>query len=232
LAVATTIARESRAKTLIERVDYFAANTYALRREPEHLRERAEATLEAATDLGNITRRAQSEIWLGWADAEAGDLAGGIARMRRHIDELSAIAAELYVEYDLALIAIALGRMGQFEEGFRTIEESFSLIERSGQLWYEAEMHRVKGELLLAKDASNAAQAEQSFRAAIEIARRQKAKSWELRATTSLAGLLAKQDKRSEARAMLADIYGWFTEGFDTADLKDAKALLDQLGAT
>jgi predicted ATPase len=212
-------------------VDYFAANTYALRREPEHLRARAEATLEAATDLGNITRRAQSEIWLGWADAEAGDLAGGIARMRRHIYELRAIAAELYVEYDLTLIAIALGGMGQFEEGVRTIEESFSLIERSGQPWYQAEVHRVKGELLLAKDASNAAQAEASFRTAIEISRKRNAKSWELGATMSLARLLAKQGRRYEARAMLADIYNWFTEGFDTADLKDAKALLDELSA-
>jgi predicted ATPase len=87
----------------------------------------------------------------------------------------------------------------------------------------------VKGELLLAQDASNAAQAEKSFRTAIEIARHQKAKSWELRATTSFARLLLTQGKREEARAMLADIYQWFTEGFDTADLKDAKALLDQL---
>jgi len=84
---------------------------------------------------------------------------------------------------------------------------------------------------LLAQDASNAAQAEQSFRTAIDIARKQKAKSWELRATASLARLLAKQGKRDEARTMLAEIYGWFTEGFDTADLIDAKALLDELGS-
>ena len=88
-------------------------------------------------------------------------------------------------------------------------------------------MHRLKGELL-AQDASNAAPAEQSFRTAIEISRRQKAKSWEMRATTSLARLLVKQGKRDEARAMLAEIYNWFTEGLDTADLKDAKALLDE----
>jgi predicted ATPase len=87
----------------------------------------------------------------------------------------------------------------------------------------------VKGELLLAHDVSNAAQAEQSFRTAIEIARRQKAKSWELRATSSLARLLDQQGKRDEARAILADVYSWFTEGFDTADLKDANALLEEL---
>ncbi len=132
-------------------------------------------------------------------------------------------------DYYLALIATALGRMGRFDEGLRTIDESFPFIERTGQRSYEAEVHRLKGELLLAQDASNAAQAEQSFRTAIEISRRQNAKSWELRATTSLARLLEKQGKRDEARAMLADIYNWFTEGFDTADLKDAKALLEEL---
>jgi len=94
---------------------------------------------------------------------------------------------------------------------------------------YEAETHRLKGELLLKQSDLNAAEAQHCFGRAIEMARKQSAKSWELRATTSLARLLAKQGKRDEARTMLAEIYGWFTEGFDTADLKDAKALLDQL---
>ena len=92
-------------------------------------------------------------------------------------------------------------------------------------------MHRLKGDLLLAQNYSNAKQAEQSFRDAIEVARRQKAKSWELRATTSLARLLRDTNRRDEARAMLAEIYNWFTEGFDTADLKDAKPLLEELSS-
>src|SRR5260370_40191532 len=92
-----------------------------------------------------------------------------------------------------------------------------------------AEMHRLKGELLLRRNDSNLAEAQSCFERAIEIARKQSAKSLELRATTSLARLLAKQGRRDEAHAMLAEIYGWFTEGFDTADLKDAKALLDEL---
>jgi predicted ATPase len=90
-------------------------------------------------------------------------------------------------------------------------------------------MHHLKGRLLLAQNPSDGAKAEQCFRTAIEIARRQSARVPELRATKSLARLLAKQGKRDEARTMLAEIYGWFTEGFDTADLKEAKALLDQL---
>jgi predicted ATPase len=133
--------------------------------------------------------------------------------------------------YHLALTATALGKAGQFDEALRTIEESFSIIERTGQRHHQAEVHRLKGELLLVQRASNADDAERCFRAAIEIARKQHAKSWELRATTSLARLLTTQRQRDKARAVLAEIYGWFTEGFDTADLKDAKALLEELSA-
>jgi predicted ATPase len=97
--------------------------------------------------------------------------------------------------------------------------------------FYETEIHRLKGELLLRQNDSNATEAQSCYERAIEIARRQNGKSLELRATTSLARLLAKEGKADEARAMLADIYGWFTEGFDTADLKGAKALLDELGS-
>jgi predicted ATPase len=118
---------------------------------------------------------------------------------------------------------------GQFDEADRTMAQAVSFIEETGERAYEAEVHRLQGELLLIQDASNAARAEESFRCAIQIARHQRAKSWELRATTSLARLFVKQHKRREARAMLAGIYNWFTEGFDTADLKDAKAILDGL---
>ena len=101
----------------------------------------------------------------------------------------------------------------------------------TGEKVLEAEFHRLLGELLLTEKGNND-EADRAFRTAIDVARRQRAKSWELRATTSLARLLAKQGKRDEARAMLAEIYGWFTEGFDTPDLKDAKALLDELGSS
>jgi predicted ATPase len=101
--------------------------------------------------------------------------------------------------------------------------------EKSGQRCYEARLHHLKGQLLLMQSSSNAEQAEGCFRTAIEVARRQSAKLFELSATTSLARQLARQYHRDEARAMLAEIYGWFTEGFDTADLKEAKALLDEL---
>jgi class 3 adenylate cyclase len=226
---ATALAKESGSKTALETVHYFAAYIYELCREPEHTRERAEAALVLANESGNVSGRAISEIYLGWADAMAGGLEGGVARIRHHLSEMKALGSSLFDDRGLVLIVTALGRLGRFDEGLRAIDELFPFFERTGQRFYESEVHRVKGELLLAQDASNAAQAEKSFRTAIEIARHQKAKSWELRATTSFARLLLTQGKREEARAMLADIYQWFTEGFDTADLKDAKALLDQL---
>jgi tetratricopeptide (TPR) repeat protein len=227
--VATAIAHESGSKALLEEVHDNAVIICELRRELEHLRERAEAMRALTTESGNVTQRARCEIYLGWAQAMAGGLDGVIARIRRYTLELKATGSEQSHDHYLALIATAQGRTGRFDEGLRTIDEAFPLIESTGQRHYEAEVHRLKGELILAQDVSNAARAEQSFRTAVEIARRQKAKSWELRATTSLARLLRDTNRRAEARAMLADIYNWFTEGFDTADLKDAKALLDEL---
>ena len=129
----------------------------------------------------------------------------------------------------LAMLVEAHLQMKQPAAGLQVLEQALARVEPTGERMYEPELYRLKGELLLVQDASNAVPAEQSFRTAIEISRTQHAKSWELRATTSLAHLPAKQGKRDEARAMLAEIYNWFTEGFDTADLKDAKARLNEL---
>ena len=112
------------------------------------------------------------------------------------------------------------------------LNEALAHIERTGEKVEQAEMLRLKGELLLIRDGGAIAQAESSFRAALEVARAQEAKWWELRATMSLARLLRDTNRRDEACAMLANIYNWFTEGFDTADLKDAKALLDELSTS
>jgi len=120
---------------------------------------------------------------------------------------------------------------GRFEEGLTAVAEGIAIAEETGERLYEARLLRLKGELLLALDSANAAAAERCLRDAIEASSQQGTKSFQLRATTSLARLLAKQGNREEARAMLAQIYHWFTEGFNTADLKDAKALLDELNA-
>jgi predicted ATPase len=129
----------------------------------------------------------------------------------------------------LALLAEVLRAEGSQEEGLEALQEAVDLVETSGERFYEAEIHRLKGELLLAAPAKASTAAEACFHKAIEIARSQKAKSWELRAATSLARLWRDQGKPDDARALLAPVYDWFTEGFDTADLEEAKALLDEL---
>jgi len=119
----------------------------------------------------------------------------------------------------------------RFEEGLTAVAEGIAIAGETGECLYEARLLRLKGELLLALNSANAAAADRSFREAIEVSSGQGAKLFELQATMSFARLLDKQGKRDEARAMLAEIYNWFSEGFDTADLKDAKALLDELSA-
>jgi predicted ATPase len=159
----------------------------------------------------------------------AGDLEHGIERIRQHMSELKASGCEYMYDRCLSFLAIALRGMGRFDEALTTIDESFSFTERTGQHYYEAELHRLKGELLLARDPSDAGRAEHCFRSAIDIARAQHARSWELRAATSLARLARGTKGADEARTILAAIYGWFTEGFNIPDLKDARALLSEL---
>jgi len=119
---------------------------------------------------------------------------------------------------------------GRLDDGLGALTEAMVAADQHGIRHYEPEMYRLKGELLLSQDDSNAPEAQSCFQRAIQIARNQSAKSLELRATMSLARVLASQGRRDEAHTMLAEIYGWFTEGFNTADLKDAKALLDEFG--
>ncbi len=129
----------------------------------------------------------------------------------------------------LALLAEAYGKAEQVEHGLRTVAEGLAFVERTEERFYEAELYRLQGELLLQQSPDNATEAAACFHRALDVSRNQTAKSWELRAATSLARLWQEQDKIAEARGLLAPVYDWFTEGFDTADLKDAKALLDQL---
>ena len=231
VSIATAVARAADSKVVWDSVHHFGCRVYQLRADVNSLREWAELTRQSTVKLGNPFRHAIANVYLGWADVEAGDLDDGIARMREGVDEIRNTGAEIGTGYFLALIATALSRMGKFDEGLRNVNEGLSVIERTGDRVYEVEVRRIRGELLLAQDSSNAAEAERIFRTAIDIAREQSAKSWELRATTSLARLLRDTNRRDEARAMVAEIYGWFTEGFDTADLKDAKALLQELNA-
>ena len=163
--------------------------------------------------------------------------------MRQGLAASRATGARVGWPYILALLAEAHGKVGQTEEGLTVLAEALDVVNKTGERFYEAELYRLKGELLLNAERgmrnveSNPqsatpnpqSEAEECFHKAIEIASRQSAKSLELRAVVSLSHLWQQQGKKEEARKMLAEIYGWFTEGFDTADLKEAKALLKEL---
>jgi len=140
-----------------------------------------------------------------------------------------ATGAEFFLPHNIALLAAACDTAGQIEEGLTLLDDALEMSERTGERWFAAELHRHKGQSLLRRGHTEAA--EELYRKALSIAREQEAKLWELRAAVSLARLRRDQDRRAEARDLLAPVYGWFTEGFDTPDLKEARALLDQLRA-
>jgi len=192
------------------------------------IRENAQTLLEApwAAEITPIFP-AQADLARGWLLAKEGQ-PHGIAMIRDAMARMASTRYALFRPMFGSMLAEACASVGQIDEALSAVDKVLPIAQTEDR-YYEAELNRLRGEFLLMQDASNAAQAEQLFRIAIEIARRQSAKSWELRATTSLARLLRDTYRREEARMMLAHIYNWFTEGFDTADLKDAKALLDEL---
>jgi predicted ATPase len=161
--------------------------------------------------------------------AEQGQLQEGIAGMRAVVEAMRGAGAVAGLAMMLAALAKAHGRAGQAEEGLALIAEALESVAETGERMCEAEIQRIKGELLLARSPSDDAEAEASFREALDVARRQSAKSFELRAATSLARLWQQQGKRDEPRDLLAPVRAWFTEGFDTKDLRDAKTLLEEL---
>ena len=131
----------------------------------------------------------------------------------------------------LSLLAKSHADLGQLEDAWRNVDEAKAVIERTEERWFEADVHRIAGEIALKSPQPDAAKAEAHFERALAVARQQQAKSWELRAATSMARLWRDQGKPQQARELLAPVYGWFTEGFDTRDLKEAKALLDELAS-
>jgi predicted ATPase len=171
-----------------------------------------------------------ASIERGSAMAEQGRNEEGIAQIQEGLAALRATGAENGRPQNLSQLAEACMKTGRLDDGLSALTEALAAAEENENRHYEAETHGLKGELLLKQDDSNRAEAQNCFERAIAIARKQSAKSWELRSTMSLARLRAKQGHSEEACAMLANIYNWFTEGFDTADLIDAKALIDELG--
>jgi predicted ATPase len=199
------------------------------RREAHAAQGSAERLIALSTEHGFTHWLAQASITRGWAMADEGRAVEGIAQIQEGLAVFRAIGTEALRPHALCLLAEACREPDRLDDGLGALAEAMAAADEHEIRHYEPEMHRLKGELLLRRDHSKTSEAQSCFRRAVEIARKQSAKSLELRATMSLARLFAKQGKRDEARAMLTEIYGWFTEGFDTADLKDAKALLDEL---
>ncbi len=206
-----------------------AAQCYQFRREEGAAQACAEASINLATAQGFPLRKAFGTILHGWALAQQGQAQEGIDQINQGLIVLRATGAETWRPYFLVLLAEAYGMLGQPETGLAVLAEALTLADTMGARWFTAELHRLKGALLLQQNSDNQAGAETCFQHAISIAQNQSAKSWELRAARSLSKLWQQQGKRQEAYDLLAPIYGWFTEGFDTADLKDAKMLLDEL---
>jgi predicted ATPase len=207
----------------------FAQSFHQRRRELQAALERAEALIALSSEHGFPQLLGAGAFFRAGILADQGQLQEGIAGMRAILEGLRAGGMGVGSATLFGTLALAHGKAGQAEEGLALIAEAQGLVAKTGERVAEAEVHRVKGELLLAREPSDAARAEASFREALEVARRQSAKSPELRAATSLARLWQSQGRRQEARELLAPVYDWFTEGFDTQDLKDAKALLEEL---
>ncbi|HJY84683.1 MAG TPA: hypothetical protein VKK81_26830, partial [Candidatus Binatia bacterium] len=214
---------------------------HVLRGEWQRTQERAEAAMTLSAEQGFPHFLALETLHRGWALAKEGQREEGITQMRQGMAALAAAEAEARRSWILALLAEAYGEVGYIEEGLTVLAEALATVDKTGERVGEAELYRLKGELSLQSRSPRSAvtnpqhptpntqEAEACFQKAIEIARRQSAKSLELRAVTSLARLWQRQGKKDEARKLLADIYGWFTEGFDTKDLQEAKALLNEL---
>ena len=201
---------------------------YELRREVEATQAQAEAQITLSQEHGFTLREAVAITTRGWALAKQGWAVEGIAQIRHGLGAIQAAGAEQWQPGFLAVLAEAYGEAGQPEEGLTALAEAFDLASKTGCAVNEPRLYLVRGNLLLMQNDLHAAQAASCFQRAIEVARKQNAKSWELRTTISLARLLARRGRRDEACTMLSEIYNWFTEGFETADLKDAKALLDE----
>ena len=160
-----------------------------------------------------------------------GKASDAIQTLSPSIIAVRSTGSTVLIPFSLPYLAKALAELRQFDDARHSIDEAIAAVETTNERWCEADIHRMAGEIALKSPEPNAAKAEGYFERALAVARQQQAKSWELRAAMSMARLWRDQGKRDEARNLLAPIYGWFTEGFDTFDLKDAKVLLDELGA-
>jgi len=191
------------------------------------LEQRTDDLVAVATDQGFPFYRATGAIFRGWVKAKNPDVTEGLSLLRAGSSAYSATGATAWMPWYIALLAGACEIAGQIEEGAARLDQALQLVEKTGERWFAAELDRQRGRLLLRQGLPE--DAEELYRKALGIAREQEAKLWELRAAASLARLWRDQGRRAAARDLLAPVYGWFTEGFTTPDLREAKALLDEL---
>jgi predicted ATPase len=208
---------------------HWAAYLHHRRRDVRAVQVQAEALLTPATAQGFPLYAAYATCWRGWALAMQGQGEAGLGQMRQGMVAVLDMGQTLAQPLCLVLMAEAMGHAGRIAEGLHLLDEALTVMAKNGRGDLLAEASRLQGEFLRRQAAPDAIQAEACFQQALTIARRQQAKSWELRAAMSLSRLWQQQGKRDEARQLLGETYGWFTEGFDTADLQEAKALLGAL---
>ena len=207
----------------------FAAFVYQWRRDMPAVQAQAEAAVALATEQGFPLWAAGGTSVCGWALAMQGQGEEGIAQIRQGIVAYRATGAVLFVPYFCTVLAEVSAHLGHTEDGLQALAEAHTLVEQQEERYWEAEVCRLRGVLLLRQPETSQAEAETWLLRALDVARRQQAKSLELRAAMSLARLWQCQGKRGAARDLLAPIYNWFTEGFDTADLQETKGLLEVL---
>jgi len=207
----------------------WAAFVLQFRRDVSAVHEHAEDAVALSTEWGFANWAALGTSLRGWALAMQGQGEEGRAQVRQGVAAWRATGATLHVPFLCTLLAEVCDHLGHPEDGLQALAEAHTLVEQHEERFWEAEIHRLRGVLLLRQPGTPQAEAEAWLQRALDVARRQQAKSLELRATMSLAHLWQRQGKRTEAHELLAPIYGWFTGGFDTADLQEARALLEEL---
>lgn len=224
---ALVLAREVSIPVTLAFCQRHSAMFYQNLRQPENARNIGEACIALCEEHGIMLERAWVGCPYGWAIAQLGQIEEGILHIRAGLAAQLSVGAEVVRSQFQAMLAETLWHAGRAEEGLQAVEDALEVSKRNAESIYDAELWRLKGELLNTQDKT--VEAESCFERAIKIARQQAAKSLELRASTSFARLRQKQGKRTEASRLLGEIYGWFTEGFDTADLKEAALLLEEL---
>jgi predicted ATPase len=197
-----------------------------------------EAARELLNELGLLANEKGASLWKAIAEilqgrilALTGEASDAVQMITSGLSAIRATGATLWEPQNLSYLAWAYAKSGRFDEAMSCIRDALAVTEKSKERWSEAEVNRFAGEVALKSPERDAARAEAYFERAIAVARKQQAKSWELRAATNMARLWRDQGKRNEGRELLAPIYNWFTEGFDTLDLKEAKALLNELSS-